>query len=688
MSSDSSNDDKEEENTVTESRIDINNIDEETVLKEYATLESGPSSAQSSTHPPTEAECAETEESEKIAEEKSPPPPPAKKKRDVGFSILFKQVGLTVILIVATVALVTYVSVNSFSENSIGRARDANRDQASTRSLALENQIENSLNNVRLLGALLVRDQRSTDKQDKLRDLVFTKDGAVVSFEIYKKTGQEIRSTTRLTNKDYLEDVLLGPDYIDLVKSEVQFPVNAIFSSTNDRPVLEVKNASVENGIPLLAIGMPLVITDEGITTHVVVSHLRLDTLQKLITTDERMIFAVDASGTVIAHPDDKLTLGRKKLADSPIVKEALSSSQRVGGKRFIDKEEPFIGAFGKTKYGITVISQVSERILLEDAEMIRHESFGLAAMAISIALFFIYLFAMTLTSPIEVLERFARRISKGEFEDRPVIKSRDEVGRLSRTMNEMVDGLIERDKAKNLINKFHGSVGEELMKGEIERGGSRKEVTVFFSDIRGFTSFSESHTAEEVVEMLNDYFSVMVAIVNRNNGIIDKFIGDAIMAIWGAFTDDPEQARRDAVRACLEMREALVEYNQRRIDAGKEIIKIGIGLHSGEAIAGTIGSDEKLEYTVIGDTVNLAARIEASTKAFGTDLLISDSLSEQVQDEFWLIEAGKAEVKGKSKPITMYKVRGRIHDGNQVEVRTPYSDYDAEGADKVKLVG
>ena len=609
-----------------------------------------------------------------------------KKKSEISIPIVFKQVAITVGLILVTVVPISHQSVSMFSENSISRARDANRDQANTRSLALENQLENDLNNVRLLGALLVQEKRNATEQEKLQKLVFTKNGSVVGFEVLKKVGPSHESLIQMTNKEYLQEVLLGPEYLELVKKQVQFPVSAIFSSSKERPVIEVRNASVENGIPLLAVGMPLSITDEGITTHIVVSHIRLDTLQKLITTDERMIFAVDASGTVIAHPEDQLTLGRKKIKDSAIVNRALKSELRLGDIRFNDnKNEPFIGAFAKTKFGITVISQVSEKILLEDAENIRHEAFGIAAIVISIALFFIALFAMTLTAPIETLELFAQRISQGDFTTRADVSSRDEVGRLSKAMNNMVDGLIERDKAKSLINKFHGSVGEELMKaGEIERKGSRKEVTIFFSDIRGFTKFGETHTAEEVVEMLNDYFSVMVGIINRNDGIVDKFIGDAIMAIWGAMSEEPE--REKAINACLEMRQALEGFNQDRLARNLEEIKIGIGLHCGDAIAGTIGSDERMEYTVIGDTVNLAARIEASTKAFGTDLLVSDSLCEGLTDKFWLEEAGKAEVKGKSKPITMYKVRGRIVNGEKIEIRTTYSDYKAESADKVKL--
>lgn len=613
-----------------------------------------------------------------------------KSKRELTISIMFKQVAVTIFLILFTVIPISHQSVKMFAENSISRARDANRDLTSTRALAVENQLENILNNVRMLGVMMIQNSaaaKDVEKdQDKLKELIFSKDGSVVSLEILTKDSDGIKTVDQLTNKEFLEESFLSPDYIDSVKTQVPFPVNAIFSSTQEKPVIEVRNSSVENGIPMLAIGIPLMILDNGITSHIVVSYLRLDTLQKLITTNERMIFAVDQSGTIVAHPDDKMTLSRQKLAQSVIVQKALASELREGDLRFQEQDEYFIGAYAKTKFGITVVAQASETVLLEDAQMIRHEAYGIAAMVMSFALFLIATFAMTLTDPIKKLELFARAISKGQFNNRPNIKSRDEVGRLSKTMNEMVEGLIERDKAKSLINKFHGSVGEELMKGEIERKGTRKKVTVFFSDIRGFTKFGEKHTAEEVVEMLNEYFSVMVGIINRNNGVVDKFIGDAIMAVWGVMADN-EPNIKSAVKACIEMRESLVTFNEKRKAQGKEELMIGIGLHCGEAIAGTIGSDERMEYTVIGDTVNLTSRIESSTKAFGTDLLISETIIEEIKDDYWIEEAGKAEVKGKSKPITMYKVRGRIVGGEKVEVRTPFSDYESGEAEKVKMV-
>jgi adenylate cyclase len=157
-------------------------------------------------------------------------------------------------------------------------------------------------------------------------------------------------------------------------------------------------------------------------------------------------------------------------------------------------------------------------------------------------------------------------------------------------------------------------------------------------------------------------------------------------MAMWGA-PDSHGNDAANAIKACIEMRIALAELNESRIGRGLPEIKIGMGVHTGVLVAGTIGSQDRMEYTVIGDTVNMASRIEASTKAFGTDLLISGATAEQIKDYFTLDYAGAAEVKGKTEPIKMYKVTGYYgENGEHIPVKTKYSDYQAEHAEKVKI--
>jgi adenylate cyclase len=440
--------------------------------------------------------------------------------------------------------------------------------------------------------------------------------------------------------------------------------------------------------------GVPVAKDAAGRVTHIAVADFPLSVLQRGFgKATERTVYLVDKDGMVLAHPDDKLVIEGANLQNLPVIRTALASKVAQGQLRYqIPKKKDFvIAAYVKCLFDMVVVSEAPEKVILEPAKMMQREVYYIAGIVVSIGFLAVFIFSLTLTKPIERLVQIAGEVARGNFNVSATsgVKSKDEVEMLAWAFDSMTDGLRERDKVKNLFNKFHGSsVTENLLQsGEVSLGGMKKQVCVFFSDIRGFTSFSESRTPEQVVSMLNEYFTVMVKIINENGGVVDKFIGDAIMAVWGTPQTTGDDAY-NAVKACLEMRLGLLQLNETRKARGEEPIKIGMGLHYGEAISGTVGSEDRMEFTVIGDTVNMASRIESSTKAFGTDLLLSDDLARQVETRIILEEAGSAEVKGKSEPLKFYKVRGFIGpDGAKKEIKTEYSDYEAEKADKVKVV-
>ncbi len=204
--------------------------------------------------------------------------------------------------------------------------------------------------------------------------------------------------------------------------------------------------------------------------------------------------------------------------------------------------------------------------------------------------------------------------------------------------------------------------------------------MAVFFSDIRSFTQMSESLEPEEVVEFLNDYMTRMVHCINRTRGVVDKYIGDAIMAVWGAPLSTGDDAF-NAVNAALLMRDQLIEFNKDRGGEKKPLIRIGCGIHYGAVLAGQIGSEDRMEYTVIGDTVNLASRIESLNKAFYTDILISEETARKVEDRIRICPMQKITVKGKSEPLQIYAVLGRLANKdaprNLDELRTLLGTYE-----------
>jgi adenylate cyclase len=200
--------------------------------------------------------------------------------------------------------------------------------------------------------------------------------------------------------------------------------------------------------------------------------------------------------------------------------------------------------------------------------------------------------------------------------------------------------------------------VAEEILKDRdrLKLGGNRSTVAVLFSDIRNFTTISEQSSAEEVVAMLNDYFTRMLDPVFLYEGTLDKFIGDAIMAVFGApipFENDAERA----VMAALEMRRALKRYNQDRLARGLPPIDNGIGITKGEAISGNIGSEQRMDYTVIGDTVNIASRLEGLTKNYDYKILVNEEVYLRVKDKIPCVDLGFAHVKGKEGDVRIYGI-------------------------------
>ena len=197
----------------------------------------------------------------------------------------------------------------------------------------------------------------------------------------------------------------------------------------------------------------------------------------------------------------------------------------------------------------------------------------------------------------------------------------------------------------------------EQAARGSIElsKGGALTELTILFSDIRGFTSISEKMPAQEVVKMMNDYFELMVDILFEHNGILDKFIGDAIMGLWGAPVKRPDDATQ-AVRAAVKMQARLKEWNEDRIASGKVPLKIGIGLHTGHVVVGNMGSSKALSYTAIGDGVNLASRLCGVARE--DMVVISEECAQRAgKDKFVLEAMPPAKVKNREAPVEIYRV-------------------------------
>ena len=226
-----------------------------------------------------------------------------------------------------------------------------------------------------------------------------------------------------------------------------------------------------------------------------------------------------------------------------------------------------------------------------------------------------------------------------------------------------------QKHALKRSVMRFHSpDVAEQIVQHPESyysiRQGAARCIVILFSDIRGYTSMSEQLTAQEMVTQLNEYFERMVAMVFQRKGAVDKFIGDAMMAVWGRFRDDPREAELaddacQAVDAALAMRAELAILNEGWRAKNMTELSIGIGIHQGEAVVGEIGSQERAELTAIGDCVNLGSRLEGATKEYGLDLLISDAVQQRAAPRFTCRSVDLVRVKGKSKPVEVFTVLG-----------------------------
>jgi adenylate cyclase len=226
-----------------------------------------------------------------------------------------------------------------------------------------------------------------------------------------------------------------------------------------------------------------------------------------------------------------------------------------------------------------------------------------------------------------------------------------------------MAAGMQERETIKTAFARYVSQhVLESILSShELPKlQGERRHITVLFSDIRGFTTLAENMRAEDALAMLNEYFGLMIDIVHRHGGTLDKMMGDGIMAIFGAPLPDSHQEEH-AIRAAIEMLQTLDRLRENWEQCRNQPLQIGIGINSGVAVIGNVGSLARMEYTAIGDTVNLAARLEAATKEFGAPICMSESTYSALRGVVKARSLGKFKVRGRADDVTVYTLDGEL---------------------------
>ena len=427
--------------------------------------------------------------------------------------------------------------------------------------------------------------------------------------------------------------LLAGKPLIGMI--EVRFKDGPGYALVNARPVRG------EGDVQAGAIALLTTITDRY-----------LGHLGRKLTAD----LAVRANGRFVAaspgHPARDLAAN----GGSAVQRE-------VGGKLFAIKSfRPAALQSPGLVIDITASRDVTET--RDRARQGLYQELAALALLLVVVLAFALRFAARLGGAVRAISDAARQVKAGTYATVPALGTGDELQGLGEDFNQMVQGLKERDHLRDTFGRYvTRQVADHLLKGNVNLGGELIPVTVLFSDIRAFTSISETMEPTALLDFLNVYFSGMVESVLTHGGVVDKFMGDAIMAVFGAPVPQPDDALH-AVQAALEMRTRLEQINVGFRGRGLPEIRTGIGLHSGQVVAGNMGHIERMEYTVIGDPVNLASRLEGMTKELACDVILSEDLYRQVEAHVIAEPLKRIKVKGRDQDVMVYRLIGLKAEG------------------------
>jgi len=282
-----------------------------------------------------------------------------------------------------------------------------------------------------------------------------------------------------------------------------------------------------------------------------------------------------------------------------------------------------------------------------------------LLVLAVSAALGLSVLLSRSVSEPLRTTGAAMDRVRKGDLEVSVPVVSNDEIGVMAEGFNRMVGGLKERDLIRDTFGSYLSEdVVAEILEspGGLDLGGELREITILVSDLRGFTTLSESLEPRVIVELINRYFETMTDIIMRHGGTIDEFTGDGILVFFGAPRAFPDHPQR-AVDCAIEMQSAMQDLNTRNLELGLPGLEMGIGINCGELVVGNIGSEKRKKYGAVGNPINVAFRVEGQTS--GGEILITPTVQRKIRSDPNIVSSREAQLKGIDEPLTLYQVAG-----------------------------
>lgn len=461
---------------------------------------------------------------------------------------------MVIISIIILISLGTIIALATYffkSDNEI-RVKENNLKLTDVISQKIRSDIASLTKRSLLLARSMADSEESSD--------ILQNDDDIFYLKIFRKEGSDYVGVKRIIDERTLKDFKVSSDNADKI---VRKYLNGQKKAQLGKPL--VFNVSPDFRRPVLYLS--IFVGDKN-NSAILVSLVKMDSiLDSFKTSGITQFFLVGNDGALIAHSDSKLILQPTDLKDEPIVKNLLESAISNGQTRYKGKDDQYyLGSFRRIGYaGLGVISSTSEKKAFEEVYNIQKRNIYLMIVVVNVSILFVFFYARRLTRPILKLVDASKQIEQGNFHIDLKPESGDEIGRLTSSFVEMGKGLSDRDKMKDAFGKFvNKDIAEMVLRGEVKLGGDKRECVILFSDIRNFTSISEKIEPELVVEFLNQYFTAMVKCINENGGSVNKYIGDAIMAVWGELGHTNSDTER-SILAALDMRKSLIQFNKGR---------------------------------------------------------------------------------------------------------------------------
>lgn len=624
------------------------------------------------------------------------------KHTDIQAQVKF-PLGVKLAIIIGTIVLVSLGCVTFLNSHFIGQdvkitAENNNLTINSRSAGTVDDRLSTVRSNVFQLLDLMnvVSGGRSSSLARQAEAFFFERNQDIAAVNIL--TGEDFKSSARSAK----ESSIINNRFFISNEIDVSSLENFIEASTQqiNRSCMGetiALNASPFFNIPVMALFFPW--KENGLDQTCVITFSIENMLDILGTDSVNTTFILNDSAELLCHPDTEKVLIGESYKNYPLVAAMLRNNESNSDSRQIPfsvidenkKKTDYFGAYQKLSIGdITVLTTVPVDSILEGVRTTRKNNIYLTGIVFFLSVIIILVFTRQgISRHLRKLTEAAEEIKNGNF-DTPVFdelstKRRDEIGVLNQSTKDEREFL---DVFAKFTNK---GVAKSIARKELDFDPHLKDITIFFSDIRGFTAISdgfknrfENDSPREIIGFLNDYMSRMVNCITLSHGNVDKFEGDAIMAVWGILREDslafeklpdssPEKAERyrkhknhikedalNAIRGTIAMRYALMKYNK---DAAaftkaheneakakyKPHIRIGCGLNSGRATCGIMGSEDKMEYTAIGDAVNFASRTESSNKPCGTDILITEDTYNLLKDDFIKNESNNYSIKNEN---------------------------------------